>query len=54
MRTSRGHRHSGEASIRQIAAASLVGTVVEWYDFFLYGTMAALVFNKEFFPASTR
>ena len=39
-----------EASIRQIAAASLVGSVVEWYDFFLYGTMAALVFNAEFFP----
>jgi metabolite-proton symporter len=39
-----------DASIRQIAAASLIGTVVEWYDFFLYGTMAALVFNSEFFP----
>ncbi|MQA81294.1 MAG: MFS transporter [Streptosporangiales bacterium] len=39
-----------ETSIRQVAAASLIGTVVEWYDFFLYGTMAALVFNKQFFP----
>ncbi len=39
-----------EASIRQIASASLIGSVVEWYDFFLYGTMAALVFNSEFFP----
>lgn len=39
-----------EATIRQVAAASLIGTVVEWYDFFLYGTMAALVFNREFFP----
>jgi metabolite-proton symporter len=39
-----------EASIRQIASASLVGSVVEWYDFFLYGTMAALVFGTEFFP----
>jgi MHS family shikimate/dehydroshikimate transporter-like MFS transporter len=38
------------AEIRQVAAASLIGTVVEWYDFFLYGTMAALVFNKAFFP----
>ena len=38
------------ASIRQVAAASLVGSVVEWYDFFLYGTMAALVFNSQFFP----
>ena len=39
-----------ETSIRQIASASLIGSVVEWYDFFLYGTMAALVFNSEFFP----
>ncbi|HEY8457410.1 MAG TPA: MFS transporter [Actinopolymorphaceae bacterium] len=38
------------ASIRQVAAASLAGTVVEWYDFFLYATMAALVFNQQFFP----
>ena len=39
-----------ETSIQQIASASLIGSVVEWYDFFLYGTMAALVFNSEFFP----
>ncbi|MQA03553.1 MAG: MFS transporter [Streptosporangiales bacterium] len=39
-------------SIRQVAAASLIGTVVEWYDFFLYGTMAALVFNAQFFPTA--
>jgi MFS transporter, MHS family, shikimate and dehydroshikimate transport protein len=30
--------------------ASIIGSLVEWYDFFLYATMAALVFNKEFFP----
>jgi MFS transporter, MHS family, shikimate and dehydroshikimate transport protein len=46
----RKHQEGGPAHIRQIAAASLIGTVVEWYDFFLYGTMAALVFNSEFFP----
>lgn len=39
-----------EASIRKVAGASLLGSVVEWYDFFLYGTMAALVFNTQFFP----
>src|SRR6266699_2958609 len=33
-----------------VAAASLIGTSIEWYDFFLYGTAAALVFNKLFFP----
>ena len=31
--------------------ASAVGSSVEWFDFFLYGTMAALVFNKLFFPS---
>ena len=31
--------------------ASMVGTTIEWYDFFLYGTAAALIFNKIFFPA---
>jgi MHS family shikimate/dehydroshikimate transporter-like MFS transporter len=30
--------------------ASMVGTTIEWYDFFLYGTAAALIFNKLFFP----
>ena len=34
----------------RVAVASLIGTTIEWYDFFLYGTAAALVFNKLFFP----
>ncbi|GAB2961646.1 MHS family MFS transporter [Amycolatopsis acidiphila] len=38
------------ASINQVTLASVIGTVIEWYDFFLYATMAALVFNTEFFP----
>lgn len=41
---------ASERDIRRVASASLLGSVVEWYDFFLYGTMAALVFNKQFFP----
>jgi metabolite-proton symporter len=39
-----------QPSIRVVALASLIGTTIEWYDFFLYGTAAALVLNKLFFP----
>ena len=41
---------SRQTSIRTVAFASLIGTTIEWYDFFLYGTATALVFNKLFFP----
>ena len=34
----------------RVVMASLIGTTIEWYDFFLYGSAAALVFNKLFFP----
>ena len=37
-------------SVRRVVAASFIGTTIEWYDFFLYGTAAALVFNQLFFP----
>jgi len=40
------------AQLRRAVIASTVGTTIEWYDFLLYGTMAALVFGKLFFPKS--
>jgi metabolite-proton symporter len=39
------------SSVRRVIVASLIGTSLEWYDFFIYGTAAALVFNKLFFPS---
>ena len=36
--------------LRKVVAASMAGTVVEWYEFFLYGTAATLVFSRIFFP----
>ena len=38
------------SSPRRVIVASLIGTSLEWYDFFLYGSAAALVFGKLFFP----
>jgi metabolite-proton symporter len=37
--------------LTRVIMASLIGTTIEWYDFFLYGSAAALVFNKLFFPS---
>ncbi|MET9606726.1 MFS transporter [Streptomyces sp. NPDC006512] len=50
--TSTGTDPKAPSGIRRIVAASLIGTTIEWYDFFLYGSAAALVFNTLFFPAS--
>ncbi|MGI8784147.1 MAG: MFS transporter [Acidobacteriota bacterium] len=41
---------ASDTSVAKVAFASFIGTTIEWYDFFLYGTAAALVFNKLFFP----
>jgi metabolite-proton symporter len=46
-----GPRSPAPSSVRRVVVASLVGTSLEWYDFFIYGTAAALVFNKLFFPS---
>jgi metabolite-proton symporter len=50
---------SGEKSpvaptdVRRVALASLVGTSVEWYDFFIYGLAAVIVFRAQFFPGAS-
>ena len=43
-----GERHSAE--LRKAVIAATVGTTIEWYDFFIYGTAAGLVFGKLYFP----
>ncbi|HEY7184954.1 MAG TPA: MFS transporter [Vicinamibacterales bacterium] len=52
MATPTTHGPTRGGSVRLVAFASLIGTTIEWYDFFLYGTAAALVFNRLFFPNS--
>jgi MFS family permease len=38
------------AQLRKAVIASTIGTTIEWYDFFLYGTAAGLVFGRLYFP----
>ena len=40
-----------EKAIRRVVVSALVGATIEWYDFFLYGVVAGIVFNKLYFPA---
>src|SRR5438067_6946705 len=42
---------SKRTSTSRLAAASAVGTTLEWYDFTVYNTLAALIFNRLFFPS---
>ena len=44
------NKPADSAELRRVVLASFIGTTIEWYDFFLYGTAAALVFNRLFFP----
>ncbi|GAB2736299.1 MFS transporter [Salinifilum aidingensis] len=47
--------HRAATNQRRVAAATVIGTTIEWYDFFIYGTAAALVFTDLFFaPAGER
>ncbi|MBV8629019.1 MAG: MFS transporter, partial [Paraburkholderia sp.] len=39
------------SAVNRVLVASVVGTAIEWYDFFLYATASALVFAKLFFPS---
>ena len=43
-------RSAQRESVRRVALASMVGTSIEWYDFFIFGTASALVFGRLFFP----
>lgn len=47
-----GEDRGARPSVGQVALASFIGTTVEWYDYFLYGTAAAVVFAPLFFPES--
>lgn len=49
-RTQAPEAPTGERQLRTVVLSSLLGTTVEWYDFFLYSTAASLVFGKLFFP----
>ena len=44
-----GKAETVPSGLKRVVTASMAGTVVEWYEFFLYGTAATLVFNKVFF-----
>jgi len=37
--------------LRTVVGASLIGTMIEWFDFFIYGVASALIFNRLFFPS---
>lgn len=43
--------HTDNGAIKRVVTASLIGATIEWYDFFLYGVVAGIVFNKLYFPA---
>ena len=42
--------HQDPKVVRRVVASALIGATIEWYDFFLYGVVAGIVFNKLYFP----
>jgi MHS family shikimate/dehydroshikimate transporter-like MFS transporter len=46
------NRQMDPAVIRRVVVSAIVGATIEWYDFFLYGVVAGIVFNKLYFPGS--
>src|SRR6202030_1027003 len=44
-------REIRDPNLRRVIISSLLGATIEWYDFFLYGVVAGIVFNKLYFPA---
>lgn len=55
MRTGKGGGTSsgiGDKQLRKVVAASFAGALLEWYDFFIFGTASGLVFGRLFFPQS--
>ena len=51
--TSTDDKSTDPRGLRKVGAASLIGTTIEYYDFFVYGTAAALVFPAVFFPSTS-
>ena len=41
-----------DGNLRRVVLSSLIGATIEWYDFFLYGVVAGIVFNKLYFPSA--
>ncbi len=52
-RLAKGRNRISSKEYRKVVGASVFGTFIEWYDFLIYGTGAALVFNKLFFPPTS-
>ena len=50
MTTTTAGAPASTSTLRKVVVASMIGTTIEWYDFFLYGSASALVFGKLFFP----